>query len=577
MEHTRAGGTASSWLAAAAIVVGYASFRAANSSIYLSRFAQSPESFIFMTDPAFNITSAMATVLCAGAVIALSAAGRLKDFSMPVTPAAVILLCGMGASVLEKGVPFPEGATLVFSVVAFAAGSIMLKMAWIEIFAHEAPRQAIIQIACAGLASAVLQYVPFLAGSHLSVLLTIALLALSTACLLFARHHVRHGERNKVQVREGVRDALCDRPRDVKRSWRAAFDEISDALLALCVLEAVIGLINSFMLAASMTFSGAASVPSVAMAIAAALFCFAALITRRLPAASATFRMAFPVVAAMVVFVPFASEGYSRLFSTVLLTGYDFVALLLLYQVAYASHKFGVSSYALMALFSGCTKLCLLAALVAGGIFGGQETEGAPSTVRFLVLSCAVIYLLAITLTLLSRDRRKRSQRRRERAELEHPHEHERGRAQKDALTEARAQKAAGETTGNHTDGADGIDGMNGANDANDADGEASRNAQDGRRPTRPGLVLHGEENGDNGRQPSGENEPFDAICRELSERYGLTGRETEILGHLARGRTNTRIAEDLVISPSTVRGHIRHIYTKLDVHDRQELIDLFH
>lgn len=72
------------------------------------------------------------------------------------------------------------------------------------------------------------------------------------------------------------------------------------------------------------------------------------------------------------------------------------------------------------------------------------------------------------------------------------------------------------------------------------------------------------------------EPDPFDATCRKLAEQCALTGREAEVLGHLARGRTNTRIAEDLCISPATVRGHIRHIYTKLDVHDRQELIDLF-
>ncbi|MDO5043420.1 MAG: helix-turn-helix transcriptional regulator [Slackia sp.] len=499
-----------------------------------------------MTEPAFNITSALATVVCALVVIALCAAGKLKDFSMPVIPAAVVLLCGMVATGIDEALlPF-EGAHLAFSVVAFAVGSIMLKMAWIELFAHEAPRQAIIQISCAGLASAGLQYVLSFAGTLQNVVLTVILLVLSTAILIGVRQKMACGQ---THAPHRVRSL------DAKDSRRAAFDEISDALLALCVLEAVIGLINSFMLAASMTFAGAASVPSLAMAIAAALFCFAALITRRIPAASETFRMAFPVLAAMVVFVPFASEGYSRLFSTVLLVGYDFVALLLLYQVAYASHKFGVSSYALMALFAGCTKLCLLAALVIGGIFGGQESEGASSTVRFLVLSCAVIYLLAITLTLLSRDRKKRAQRRRERGE--------RGLARLHDESAHAPSEPSDEPQGESVRTA-----SNGEPEQDDACKENLANAEqaDESKATKEGK---------NG--ASSEDESFEAICQELSELHGLTGREMEILGHLARGRTNTRIAEDLFISPSTVRGHIRHIYTKLDVHDRQELIDLFH
>ena len=44
----------------------------------------------------------------------------------------------------------------------------------------------------------------------------------------------------------------------------------------------------------------------------------------------------------------------------------------------------------------------------------------------------------------------------------------------------------------------------------------------------------------------------------------------------LARGRSASFIAEDLVCSPATVRTHMKSIYTKLGVHSKQELIDLF-
>lgn len=54
----------------------------------------------------------------------------------------------------------------------------------------------------------------------------------------------------------------------------------------------------------------------------------------------------------------------------------------------------------------------------------------------------------------------------------------------------------------------------------------------------------------------------------------GLTMREREIAGHLMQGRTQPWIAEALGISENTVGTHVRHIYQKTDVHDRQQFID---
>ena len=50
-----------------------------------------------------------------------------------------------------------------------------------------------------------------------------------------------------------------------------------------------------------------------------------------------------------------------------------------------------------------------------------------------------------------------------------------------------------------------------------------------------------------------------------------LTGREQEILELLAAGLTNPEIADELVISPQTVKKHAGHIYGKLGVHNRTE------
>jgi DNA-binding NarL/FixJ family response regulator len=48
-----------------------------------------------------------------------------------------------------------------------------------------------------------------------------------------------------------------------------------------------------------------------------------------------------------------------------------------------------------------------------------------------------------------------------------------------------------------------------------------------------------------------------------------LSGRELEVLGLMAAGRSNHEIAEALVISPSTVHNHISSILMKLQVENR--------
>lgn len=67
--------------------------------------------------------------------------------------------------------------------------------------------------------------------------------------------------------------------------------------------------------------------------------------------------------------------------------------------------------------------------------------------------------------------------------------------------------------------------------------------------------------------------DPIDEACSSVACACNLTNRETDVLRLLARGRTSPFIQEELVLSRNTVKTHVRHIYTKLDVHSQQELI----
>ena len=79
-------------------------------------------------------------------------------------------------------------------------------------------------------------------------------------------------------------------------------------------------------------------------------------------------------------------------------------------------------------------------------------------------------------------------------------------------------------------------------------------------------------------KEPEGERSrpgKFYLQCEVVAKEYGLSARQREVLGMLARGRNADYITEKLIISAHTAKAHIYNIYQKTGVHSRQELMDL--
>lgn len=122
-----------------------------------------------------------------------------------------------------------------------------------------------------------------------------------------------------------------------------------------------------------------------------------------------------------------------------------------------------------------------------------------------------------------------------------------------------------------------------GADEGEEADGDAEKmekaeeveeaprreRGRTGRSSCSPELAL-AEGKGSSVLDEAQEEDPAAAFARAV----GLTARETEILSLLARGRTLPYIADELFVTTGTVKTHVRHIYEKALVNNRQELLD---
>ena len=328
------------FLLVVAIVVGYGLFYGVSTTSYLSAFASVDETFLFVPDIFFNVVVAVAVVLTAGAIVVLALAGRLRAFSLPYWVPTGLLVAVNVVVALGLFSAVPAGVQLLVSGLAYGVGSVVLRLAWLELMAAQRPQAAIYQLALGILVGAMLAAVMPGLELRAQAAVSCALLLVAGFCFRYARKTVLVlGERPGFPVPEAIG----------RRSgtYKEAFLNLGDAIVAFWILEAVVGLLNSFMLAEGAFFPGAGSVAMIARIAALIVVCLFAFAVQRLPKISTFSRVVMPVLAAMLVLLPFLSEGYSLFFNTMLLGAYYFIAMLISYLVIEAAYEYRVSVYIL--------------------------------------------------------------------------------------------------------------------------------------------------------------------------------------------------------------------------------------
>ena len=314
------------------------------------------------------------------------------------------------------------------------------------------------------------------------------------------------------------------------------------------------------------------------------------------------YRVAFPFVISSFLLLPFMSLEYARWLAAILYAVYSVVIMLMMIQCAQASRDRGINPVFIYWFFGGVvytlhdvgflagtfseqvrvlgTDPMVVTALVSLYLLGMMFFVGQGGFKRVLGCnhSAESIELLVLDESALQNSRNAAAAGR-ERAQLAMDAAAASRQVRADGADKAPSpiapakakEKSAKETAPEHEVAA----GASAKLSANASMGTRS----EGESGSRASTCGEGEGSAKSPRKRDRDGMDFtDRLSKQaqvLREQYRLSARETEVMEYIARGYTVARTAEELIVSENTIRTHSKRIYAKLDVHKKQELIDM--
>ena len=281
------------------------------------------------------------------------------------------------------------------------------------------------------------------------------------------------------------------------------------------------------------------------------------------------YRVFFPIVITGFLVLPFLPEGYVRWLAAVLYAVYSVAIMLMMIQCAQASRDRGINPVFIYGFFGG-----IVYALHDVGFIGGTFAEQimVMGVAPLAVVALVAVYLLGLMyfigqggfvrifkLDADSADAAASIELVALRASRASERRSEGRRAAADTDLGAKADDEEGSQPHSERRQGAGTDAYGQTAQGTEAASTSAR-AQRARR-ARPDERVY--------------QDRISKQAAALQRRYRLSAREAEVMELIARGNTVARIAEDLVVSENTIRTHSKRIYAKLDIHKKQELLDL--
>ena len=364
-----------------ALALGYGLFRGANSLLYSSALASVPTSTLFIADMSFSMTTALSSLLCALAVMALAWKGLILGFRLPVVLPALLLLLVAAPAVAPWIAPGSSGV-FVLLALTYGVASTCLNLSWLEVVAHQTPAR--------------------IAGILALGMLVKSVITLACGSLMGVPFVVAVGVLLRARGRAWLDSSEDDAAPATFKAYRQGAMGIADALVVSIVLEATVSILNGFFLGVATDGSGIIS--AVGAISAALVFCFVVVVVARAVDVERLYRYLFPILLALVVLLPLTLGSWaSQALQGLLVLVYEFISFSALYFILCQIQRKKLKTYVLFAFATACIRLSQLLFGMAGYWLGGasgSEAEG-----LYWIVTIAAVYGLSMLLLYLTRRR----------------------------------------------------------------------------------------------------------------------------------------------------------------------------
>ncbi|OUO87593.1 helix-turn-helix transcriptional regulator [Gordonibacter sp. An230] len=280
------------------------------------------------------------------------------------------------------------------------------------------------------------------------------------------------------------------------------------------------------------------------------------------------YRVFFPIVITGFLMLPFLPEGYVRWLAAILYAVYSVAIMLMMIQCAQASRDRGINPVFIYGFFGG-----IVYALHDVGFIGGTFAEQimVMGVAPLAVVALVAVYLLGLMYFIGQGGFVRIFKRDVDNADA----------AASIELVALRAPHASGRKSETGRSAQDAT--PNATTDSErkpqpvESQGTPKSQRRQAARETSPanGANAHAQRPRRLGPEERVYQDRISKQAAALQQHYRLSAREAEVMELIARGNTVARIAEDLVVSENTIRTHSKRIYAKLDIHKKQELLDL--